>query len=136
MRSMTQTVSVLNKISASDDSRRMLLRCILRDARELHFDGLDACPRCYAISYSCGPGHHQAHREPIERYRDLDDELESYDGIIEGKAYPLTGDDLDTLAAALSEAITYRTGRNAPEDRALLAAYRMLAAAGPMSTGA
>jgi hypothetical protein len=65
---------------------------------------------------------------PASRYGRLSIELESYQGITEGTAYPLTPADLELLATALTEAISYRQARASAEDRALLAAYHTLAA--------
>jgi hypothetical protein len=136
---MTQTISFPQKLSVSDEVQRMLLRCILHDASELHYGARNACPACRARGKSafipaaarvcCGDEHEQQHNVPITQYGNLDYGLESYEDVQEGIAYPLAAADLDTLAAALAEAITYRASRDAPEDRALLAAYRELATA-------
>ena len=112
-------------VVAADDAHRMLLICILHDAVYLHFDAMDACPACCVAGVDTCAGCWIPHREPITRYGRLSIKLEGYRG--SAVACPLPTGDLELLAAALDEAISYRQARVSAEDRALLAAYQMLA---------
>ena len=125
---MTQITPTLGRsLSAADDACRLLLRCVLHDAAELHFDAKAACPGCRALGGTpCSERCEAAHQAPITRYNDLSNALADHEGV--AAAYPLAAEDRSLLDAALPEAITYRQEQqNGTEDQALLAAYRELA---------
>jgi len=119
--------SLLNRpaeIAAADDPQRMFLRCLLHDAFEWHNSSTAGCTVCVQIG-TC-PRHWAKHGQPSASYRILMARLESYEGLAPGIACPLDTADRATLTAALPFAIRFRIDRDAPEDRALSAAYRNL----------
>jgi hypothetical protein len=122
---MKTTTSFPNELAAADDTQRALLSCILRDAREWHYAISSACADCRAAGDTC-LAHWTGHQERAAQYLALTEHLERYEGLPNGRICPLTAAQQQIIAAALVEAIAYRDEKEAPEDMALDAAYRLL----------
>ena len=123
-------------LGAGDDVQRYLLRCILRDASEWHYAILDSCAACRAAGDAC-IAHWDKYEEPCQKYRELSTHLEGYEGTTRGVACPLDRRQRQTIAAALSEAIAYRSSMpGSPADIAIIAAYSELESAWHPPTGA
>jgi hypothetical protein len=112
-----------HQLAAADDTQRMLLRCVLRDAlcQDLQITG--ACADCRAISDLCA-AHWDEHQVRRAAYHALASHLESFEG--SAAACPLTVGQRQIIAAAVAAAIAYRREHHAAEDAALLSAYRSL----------
>jgi hypothetical protein len=123
---MTTLTETHTDLRAADDSQRMLIWCVIRDAQEWHWDAHSDCAACYRAGTCIR--HWDAHQRPRDLYDEIRDQLAGYQGSAQGIACALDSTARRLIGAALPLALAYRSsGEHGPEDDALALAYRHLA---------